>query len=121
MSDKIAEAEYERGNDLFGEGRIEDAARAWQAAARALTRQEDALALDLYENLGVALWRLGRWRAATRALLRALDGDLTAREQALRLVVSCCFRDGRALDGERFLGIYEARFGPHPEAWTRSR
>jgi tetratricopeptide (TPR) repeat protein len=113
------ERDYERGNELAAEGRIVDALAAWQAAARALTCHDDALAIDLYENLGIALWQLGRWRAASRALLRALDGD-PAREQARRLIVSCAFRDGRMVDGERLLRAYEARFGPHPERWTRS-
>ena len=111
--------DYERGNELYGAGRIADAIEAWQSAARALTPDDDALAIDLYENLGVALWQLGRWRAASRALLRAFDGD-PAREQALRLTVSCAFRDGRVLDGERLLRGYEARFGAHPEGWTRT-
>jgi len=113
----VAQA-YEHGNALHGEGRIAEAVEVWEAAARALTPDDDPLAIDLYENLGVALWQLGRWRAATRALGRAYDGD-PAREQALRLIVSCAFRDGRALDGERVLRGYEARFGPHPEGWTR--
>ena len=110
---------YERGNELYAEGRIAEAIDAWQSAARALTPEDDALAIDLYENLGVALWQLGRWRAASRALLRAFDGD-PAREQALRLTVSCAFRDGRVLDGERLLRRYEAGFGEHPEGWKRT-
>jgi tetratricopeptide (TPR) repeat protein len=119
MSDKLVDDEYERGNQLHGEGRIADAIDAWQSAARLLTPADDALAIELYENLGVALWQLGRWRAATRALSRALDGDPT-REQAHRLIVSSAFRDGRVLDGERLLRAYESRFGAHPEGWTRS-
>ncbi len=115
----MSEADYERGNALYGEGRIADAIRAWEAAARALAPEDDARAIDLYENLGVALWQLGRWRAASRALLRAFDGDPT-REQALRLIVSCAFRAGRVLDGERLLRGYESTFGAHPEGWTRS-
>ena len=120
MSEPTVDQAYERGNQLYGEGRIADAVDAWVSAARALTPGDDALAIDLYENLGVALWQLGRWSAATRALSRAFDGD-PAREQALRLIVSCAFRGGRALDGERLLQTYEASFGAHPEGWTRSR
>ncbi len=115
----MADRDYERGNQLYAEGRIADALAAWQSAARALTPKDDALAIDLYENLGIALWQLGRWRAASRALMRALDGD-PSREQALRLIVSCAFRDGRVLDGERLLRTYESRFGTHPEQWKRS-
>ena len=86
---------------------------------RALGPADDARATDVYDNLGIAYWGLGRWRPAIRAFLRALDGDLGAREQTLRLLVSCLFHDGLALDGERLLDEYQARFGPHPEGWTR--
>ena len=74
---------------------------------------------DLFENLGIAYWKLGRWTPAIRSFLRVLDGDLGAREQSLRLLVSCCFREGRALDGERLLREYVERFGLHPEGWAR--
>ncbi len=110
---------YERGNDLYMEGRLQEAVLAYQEALSALTPADDERAPDLYENLGLALWKLGRWRPAARALLRTLDGDLTRREQSLRILVACLFRDGRVLDGERLLGIYQARFGPHPEGWKR--
>lgn len=104
---------YERGNELFEAERYEDAVRAYRAA---LVDSDDP---DLHENLGIALWKLGRWRPAARCFYRTLDGDLTAREQALRLLVSCSFRAGLVHDGERLLGIYEARFGKHPEGWHR--
>jgi tetratricopeptide (TPR) repeat protein len=104
---------YERGNELYEAGRYEEAAREYVAALR---DSDDA---DLYENLGLTLWQLQRWRPAARCLLRALDGDLGKKEQPLRILVSCLFRDGRVLDGERLLADYEARFGPHPEGWKR--
>ena len=104
----------ELGNAAFLAGRFAEAVQHYEDAVR--TGPDDA---DLFENLGIAYWSLGRWRPAIRAFLRALDGDLGAREQSLRVLVSCCFRDGLALDGERFLGEYTARFGPHPEGWTR--
>ncbi len=110
---------YDLGHDAFTDGRVAEAAALWEAATRALVPADDALAIDLYENLGIALWQLGRWRPAARALRRALDGRPTSREQALRLLVSCCFRGGRALDGERLLALYQRAFGPHPEGWTR--
>jgi hypothetical protein len=94
---------YERGNELVVEERFAEAVREYMAA---LVDSDDP---DLHENLGIALWRLGRWRPAARCLLRTLDGDL----------VSCLFRDGRALDGERMLRVYETAFGPHPEAWKQ--
>jgi len=110
---------YEEGNQAFVAGHVAAAVALWEEAARELRLEDDRWAADLYENLGLGLWQLGRWAAATRALSRALDGDLTAREQCLRGLVSCAFRDGRPLDGERLLVIYERAFGPHPEGWTR--
>ena len=104
---------YERGNQLYEEGRYEEAVRQYVAA----TATDDAP--DLYENLGVALWRLGRWRPAARAFLRVLDGEPTRREQSLRLLVSCLFRDGCPQYGEELLRAYEQAFGSHPEGWTR--
>lgn len=117
MSD-AAEATV-RGNDAFTAGDHAAAAAHYEAAVRALPPRDPDSA-DLHENLGIAYWSLGRWRPAIRAFLRALDGELGAREQSLRLLVSCCFRDGLALDGERLLAVYTARFGPHPEGWTRA-
>ncbi len=104
---------YDRGNELFTAERYEEAVREYMAA---LAESDDP---DLHENLGLALWKLGRWRPAARSLLRTLDGEPTRREQSLRILVSCLFREGHALDGERLLRIYEAAFGPHPESWTR--
>jgi tetratricopeptide (TPR) repeat protein len=108
-----------RGNAAFEAGDLAAALAAYEQAVAALTPADDPLAGDLYENLGIVYWQLGRWAPASRALLRALDGDLGAREQSLRLLVSCRFRDGAVVDGERLLGEYTRRFGPHPERWTR--
>jgi tetratricopeptide (TPR) repeat protein len=108
-----------RGNAAYEAAELADAIAAYEDAVRALVPADDGRAADVFENLGIAYWRLGRWRPAIRAFLRVLDGDLGAREQTLRLLVGCCFRDGLPLDGERLLGEYERRFGPHPEGWTR--
>lgn len=110
-----------RGNAAFTAGRLDEAAARYEEAVRALGPDDDAEAPDLFENLGVTYWSLGRWRPAARAFLRALDGDLGAREQSLRLLVSCCFRDGLPADGERLLAAYAAHFGPHPEGWISVR
>jgi tetratricopeptide (TPR) repeat protein len=104
---------YERGNDFYEQGNYAEAVREYQ---QALVTSDDP---DLYENLGVALWRLSRWRPAARAFLRVLDGEPTRREQSLRLLVSCLFRDGAPLLGEHYLRIYEQAFGRHPEEWSR--
>ncbi len=109
----------ERGNQAYLADDLPAALAAYEDAVQALGPADDARAADVYENLGVACWRLGRWRPAIRAFLRVLDGDLGAREQSLRLLVSCLLRDGLPLDGARLLDAYVARFGPHPEGWTR--
>ena len=109
-----------RGNAAHAAGDLEGAVTAYAEATRLLTPDDDPLASELYDNLGTTCWQLGRWTPAIRALLRALDGDLGAREQPLRLLVSCCFRDNRPLDGERLLAVYVEKFGPHPEGWTRT-
>lgn len=113
------DAAMARGNAAYQRDDLAGALAAYEDAVRALAPADDARAADVFENLGIAYWRLGRWRPAIRAFLRVLDGELGAREQTLRLLVGCCFRDGLPLDGERLLGEYERRFGPHPEGWSR--
>ncbi len=117
MSD--ADDAMTRGNTAFEAGDMLAALAEYELAVAALAPTDDAIAGDLFENLGIVYWKLGRWTPAIRALLRVLDGDLGAREQSLRLLVTCCFREGRAIDGERLLREYTQRFGPHPEGWTR--
>jgi tetratricopeptide (TPR) repeat protein len=107
---------YERGNQLYEEGRFEEAVAEYRAA---LVTARDEEAPDLYENLAIALWQLGRWRPAARAFLRVLDGLPTRREQSLRLLISCLFRGGSPLEAERLLVIYEQAFGRHPEEWKQ--
>jgi len=114
-----ADAAMTRGNTAFEHDDLGGAAAAYEEAVRALVPSDDPIAADLYENLGVVYWKLGRWRPAIRAFLRVLDGDLLAREQSLWLLISCCFRDGLPVDGERLLAAYVARYGPHPEGWSR--
>jgi SAM-dependent methyltransferase len=112
-------AAYGRGNDEFLAGRLAAAVSEYRVALAALSPAEDDLAGNLFENLGLALWQLGQHGEAARVLLRALDGDIGSREQALRGLVSCLFRSGRPLDGERMLLDYEQRYGRHPEQWSR--
>jgi tetratricopeptide (TPR) repeat protein len=113
------DAAMARGNAAYEAGDLAGAIAAYEDAVKALGPADDGRAADIHENLGIAYWRTGRWRPAIRAFLRVLDGDPGAREQTLRLLVGCLFRDGLPLDGERLLAAYEARFGPHPEGWTR--
>jgi SAM-dependent methyltransferase len=112
-------AAYARGNDEFVAGRLAVAVAEYRVALAALGPTEDDLAGDLFENLGLALWQLGHHGEAARVFLRALDGDIGSREQALRGLVSCLFRSGRPLDGERMLLAYEERYGRHPEQWSK--
>jgi hypothetical protein len=112
-------AAYARGNDEFAAGRLVAAVAEYRQALTSLGPTEDDLAGDLFENLGLALWKLGNYGEAARVFLRALDGDIGSREQSLRGLVSCLFRSGRPLDGERMLLAYEERYGRHPEEWSR--
>jgi tetratricopeptide (TPR) repeat protein len=111
---------YESGNLFYEQGRYAEAVAAYLDAIASLTIADDASSYDLYENLAIALWRLERWRPAARCFLRTLDGSFASREQSLRLLVSCLFRGGQVLDGERMLRVYEEHFGPHPEGWQRT-
>lgn len=115
-----AAALYATGNTHYEAGRLADAVDAYEQGTIALLPDDDAWASDLYENLGLALWQLGRFVPAARALARALDGVAGSREQALRVLVSCLFRASRPIDGERWLRVYEAAFGPHPEGWQQT-
>ena len=113
-------AACQRGNEQFISGHFAIAVTEYRIALAALTPAEDDLASDLFENLGLTLWQLGRHAEAARVFLRALDGDLGSREQSLRGLVSCLFRSGRPLDGEQVLRAYEERYGRHPEQWTKN-
>lgn len=106
-----------RGDAASAAGDFALAAKAYGDAIVSLQPADDALSCDLYEKLGVALWKRDRYGAAARAFLRALDGNPTARKQSLTLLISCFFRTGKTLDGERLLPRYEAAFGDHPEGW----
>jgi tetratricopeptide (TPR) repeat protein len=116
----LVDEPYTRGNTAFEAGDFVTAADAYAEAIVHLEPKDDDLAPDVYENLGLALWKLGRYEAAARAFLRALDGNPLARQQSLAILISCFFRSGRNLDGERTLAIYEAKWGEHPEAWRRT-
>jgi len=99
------------------EGDLAGAARLFEDAAMALEPAEDDP--GLWENVGIARHALGDWTGAIQPLMRALDGDLTSREQSLRLLVDACMRSQHQLDGARYLALYQATFGPHPAGWTQ--
>jgi len=112
-------AAYARGNNEFVADRLAAAVTEYRIALAALSPAEDDLASDLFENFGLALWKLGHHSEAARVFLRALDGDIGSRKQALRGLVSCLFCSGRPLDAERMLLAYEERYGRHPEQWSK--
>ncbi|MBM4319349.1 MAG: tetratricopeptide repeat protein, partial [Deltaproteobacteria bacterium] len=108
-------AANEQGNRAFAAGQLEAAAEAYAAAVRLLgPADEPAVAAAVHGNLGLALYNLGRYPAAIRSFLRALDGQPSAREQWLRLLVTSLVRDGRTLDALRCCSRYRHHFGTHP-------
>lgn len=109
-----------RGNAAFGEGRLDAAGEAFEEAVRALGPEDDDIAPLAYENLGLALFNLGRFEAAVVAFLRALDGTTAGREQALRYLVTCLVATDLVAEATRRLADYEGTFGAHPDGWTRA-
>ncbi len=120
MSKEALLALNERGAEAFRNENYEEAVSIFEQCVRSLRPQHSELAANIFENLGLANSHRGRHRAALRAYLRALDGDLVSREQSLRFAINELFTDGRAQDGERFLRVYEEAFGPHPAGWRRT-
>jgi len=111
------EALNSEGAAAFAAGDYAAAVRAFEAATAALRPEHDDLAPDIWENLGLAYVHGGWPQLAVGPFLRALDGELGAREQSLRFLVDACFRSRRPQDGERYLRVYEGAFGPHPAGW----
>lgn len=108
----------EAGNARFSEGDHAAAAEVYELLTADLTPDDHAFGPPLYENLGLARWFQGRFAAAERAFLRALDGDPSSREQSLRFAVLCAFRRKRPYDARRRLETYVQHFGDHPSGWT---
>lgn len=113
-----ADALSELGAELWVGGDQRRAAALFEDAAMALKPTEDNP--GIWENVGIARHTRGDWVGAIDPLLRALDGDLTSREQSLRLLADACMRAHRQHNGARYLEIYQATFGPHPAGWSRS-
>jgi len=110
------EALNEEGGAAVARGDYDAAAAAFTRAVRGLGPEHDDLAPFLWENLGLAFVLGGRPADAVGPLLRALDGDLTSREQSARLLVDACDGSGRHRDADRYRAAYEAHFGPHPSS-----
>jgi Tfp pilus assembly protein PilF len=102
------------GAEAFAEERYADAVTAFEAAVAALTPEDDPVACELFENLGLALLHHGRPQRGAQAFLRALDGEPTSREQSLRFLVTCLANMGHARDAESYLSIYRDAHGEHP-------
>jgi diguanylate cyclase (GGDEF)-like protein len=96
-----------RGDDLR-------ALAAWEETTRAATPEDDGLAREAWEELGLCYRRAGRSREAVRAFLRALDGALGSRERALRHLVECAVDLGLQFEFDRWASAYEEAFGRHP-------
>ncbi len=107
-----------RGGAAFLDGRLEEAARAYEEAVAALGPGDDDLAPVVYENLGLARMNLGRSLSAARAFLRALDGRAASRKQSLRYLTGALVAAGRLRHARETLAAYEEGFGPHPDGWT---
>lgn len=105
----------EEGVDAFMSGDLASAATTFEKLTGQLTPAEDGVAPELFENLGIVRFKLGWFRPAIRALLRALDGKPSSRQQSLRLLTIALFRVGHTCDGNRFLAAYREAFGAHPE------
>jgi SAM-dependent methyltransferase len=128
-----AEEASEAGAVFIERGDHGAALEAFDAALRLATTgghgpPDATLLRRLREDVGVAATLAGRPERAVLPLLASLDGwifggerpaaDDPHTEQALRLLVDACLHSGRAVDGQRFLNLYEGIFGPHPAGWT---
>ena len=100
------------------EGRLGDAHSLLEQAICALEPEHDEVAPPIYENLGLVYLNVGRWGAAVRAFVRALDGDATSREQSARFLVTCLVSLRLYPDARRALAAYERVFGTHPDGWS---
>lgn len=99
----------------FLAGRLVEAGAGYHRAIRGLGPSQDELARSLYENLGLVELNLGRYAAAARDFLRAIDGEPTGRAQALRYLVVALHMSGRTQDALAWRARYEASYGPHPD------
>jgi SAM-dependent methyltransferase len=100
----------------FNARRMAEAAATLEGATASLGPDLADMAGPLYENLGLAYLNQGLCGYAEQCFLRALDGQPTSREQALRWLVVVLQLQGKTYDMVRYLEAYEAAFGPHPES-----
>lgn len=89
-----------RGGAAFSEGDLELAHRAFLDGVAALTPEDDDLAAETYENLGISALNTGRPGQAALCFLRALDGRPDGREQSRQLLLRALVALGHLrLDG----------------------
>jgi tetratricopeptide (TPR) repeat protein len=112
VSTEEADAEElnERGAAAYHAGRPDEALRLWEQATRALRGSGGEWGPRIYENLGIAYLAASQPLPAARAFMRALDGDLSSREQSLRLLIRALEAAGKLTDAAGLKGIYDARF-----------
>ena len=120
----------DRGTDHFEAGRYRQALPEYQEALHlCLTASSlphanidelERFARLIYDNLGFTRYALGMYAAATRALLRALDGAGEATEVTLRYLVASLAASCRFLDAARYLRQLESDYSPHPDGITHT-
>ena len=91
----------ERGAESYASGRVAEAVWYWEHATRALDPRDPTWASPIFENLGIGYLQTERPVPAARAFLRALDGDLSSREQSLRLLLVALRAAGHADEAAR--------------------
>lgn len=107
---ELAPTLSDRAVQAYRAGHSDRAIALAEAATRALAPGDDAA--PVWENLGMYLAQQGSLHLAIDALLRALDGDLTSREQSLRFLIACGARRGWP-EVARWRAAYEVAFGEY--------
>jgi tetratricopeptide (TPR) repeat protein len=110
----------ESGNQAFATGRMAEARAAYQHVIELLTPADEEISPLAFENLGLAYYNLDQYPAATRELLRALNGNPSSREQSLCFLITSLIHQGCLSDALRYLSLYIPTFGEHPHGWTSS-
>ncbi len=118
LSDDEITAIDAAGADAAHAGNLEAAAMFFERAVLSVSAADGDRVRRLNANLGAVYALMGRHRDAVAPLLRALDGDVQADEQAARLLVDALFSAGLTAMGATWLRRYETAFGPHPAGWA---
>ncbi|TNE86946.1 MAG: methyltransferase domain-containing protein [Deltaproteobacteria bacterium] len=97
-SDEGARSALDEGSQAWDRGDAIGAIRAWQRAAVLVGPESDALATQIYEQLGLANLHVGRPNVAAENLRRALSEHAAPREVLALLVqaLNAAYRPGEA-------------------------